>query len=227
MNLLQSAFAHTKMLSPHARGRAFERVLSLMLAQEEIQHGLAYRPDGEEIDGWLQHEGRMFLLEAKWHKDPISASSVYSFKCKVDGKFSGTCGIFISMSGYSEECVPALVHGKDLNILLFDEKDVKAIVQGEMFTTVLTEKLAVAGRTGEIYVPWPKLRFSQQGTERNFSLHPLLPPEVIPLEGDLLAAILSHSIAALITTQPYLKPCPSKFSCIVDALDCSPYFPRA
>jgi hypothetical protein len=129
-----------------ARGKAFEGVLGQMLAEEEIRHVLAYRPSGEEIDGAFWWNTHTFLLEAKWQKDPIPASEIYAFKGKVDGKFSGTRGVFISMSGYSDDCVEALVYGKDLNILLFDEDDVKAIIGDApndrvRFTTVLTEKL--------------------------------------------------------------------------------------
>ena len=128
MNTLQQAFEETKQLDPVKRGKAFEKVLGLILELEKIRHVLAYRPSGEEIDGAFWWNDRTFLLEAKWHKDPLPASSIYTFKGKVDGKFSGTCGVFISMSGYSTECVDALVHGKALNILLFDEKDIEAII---------------------------------------------------------------------------------------------------
>jgi hypothetical protein len=170
VNPLQQAFTETKNLEPRSRGKAFERLLGLMFAREGIRHVLAYRPSGEEIDGAFWWNTRTFLLEAKWHKDPIPASAIYAFKGKVDGKFSGTRGVFISMSGYSEDCVEALVHGKDLNILLFDEDDVKAIIgndhiEGEKFTTVLTEKLFAAGQTGNVYLPWYDLQRVRRSTE--------------------------------------------------------------
>jgi hypothetical protein len=171
MNPLQQAFTEAKNLDPRPRGKAFEGVLGQMLAEEEIRHVLAYRPSGEEIDGAFWWNTHTFLLEAKWQKDPIPASEIYAFKGKVDGKFSGTRGVFISMSGYSEDCVEALVYGKDLNILLFDEDDVKAIIgdaphDGVRFTTVLAEKLFAAGQTGKVYLPWQDLQKVRKSTEK-------------------------------------------------------------
>ncbi len=52
------------------------------------------RPKGEVIDGSFVLDDRYFLLEAKWHKDPIPASDLYAFKGKVDGKLIGTIGVF-------------------------------------------------------------------------------------------------------------------------------------
>ena len=51
MNSLQQAFEEARQLDPRARGKAFEKVLGLMLELEKIRHVLAYRPQGEEIDG--------------------------------------------------------------------------------------------------------------------------------------------------------------------------------
>src|ERR1700730_12426477 len=163
MAALQQAFTETKQLEPTKRGKALEKVLGLMLNLEKIRHVLAYRPSGEEIDGAFWWNDRTFLLEAKWHKDPIPASDIYTFNGKVDGKFIGTCGVFISISGYSKDCVDAVVHGKDLNIILFDGNDIEAIIgsantEAEHFTTLLTEKLFAAGQTGNIYLPWRDLQ---------------------------------------------------------------------
>ncbi len=48
-----------------------------------------------------------------------SSSSLYQFKGKVEGKLTGTVGLFFSMSGYSTDAVQALLVGKDLNLVLF------------------------------------------------------------------------------------------------------------
>lgn len=55
MNSLQQAFEDSKQLDPRARGKAFEKVLGLMLDLEKIRYVIAYRPSGEEIDGALSH----------------------------------------------------------------------------------------------------------------------------------------------------------------------------
>jgi hypothetical protein len=97
-------------------------------------------------------DGHVLLLEAKWHRDPLPASSIYAFKAKVDGKLVGTIGIYISMSGYSEDAVKALRVGKTINVILFDQHDIEAAV--DAFEDVLRFKLRQAAQQGEVYVPF-------------------------------------------------------------------------
>ena len=123
-----------------------------MLNADELEPRLRVRPSGEEIDGSFHFGDRTYLLEAKWHGAPIPASSIYAFKGKVDGKLSGTIGIFVSMSGYSEEAVDALTAGKGLNVLLFDRSDIEGCVDYG-FTRVLRAKLRAAAEEGVVLFP--------------------------------------------------------------------------
>jgi len=91
----------------------------------------SYRPSGEEMDGSFEFRGRVMLLEAKWTKGPMPASSLCQFKGKIDGKLVGTLGMFMSMGGYSPEAVDALVAGKSLNLIMFDSEDMQAIATAD------------------------------------------------------------------------------------------------
>jgi hypothetical protein len=136
------------------RGFAFERLLMALFAIDDLEPRAGYRPEGEQIDGSIYLDGRVYLLEAKWHADPLPASTLYQFKGKVDGKLAGTIGIFISMSGYSKDAVDALILGKNLNVILFDRRDMDAaIIRGSGFRQVLKFKLRKASEEGAIYFP--------------------------------------------------------------------------
>lgn len=136
------------------RGHAFERLLNKLFLFDDLEPRTGYRPAGEQIDGSLYFDGRMYLLEAKWHADPLPASTLYQFKGKVDGKLVGTIGVFISMSGYAKDAVDALVLGKGLNIILFDQRDIEtAIIRGAGFKNILKLKLRRAAEEGAIYFP--------------------------------------------------------------------------
>lgn len=137
------------------RGKEFEKVICELLQEEGLEPRTSYRPTGEEIDGSFVLDGKFFLLEAKWHKDTLPASAIYQFKAKVDGKLVSTLGVFISMSGYSEDTVEAVRLGKALNVILFDGEDFAACLdEGVTFTQVLRAKLRRAAETGEIYFPY-------------------------------------------------------------------------
>ncbi|MEC0107366.1 hypothetical protein P4H27_10500 [Paenibacillus taichungensis] len=136
------------------RGFAFERLLYKLFSFEQLEPRTGYRPLGEQIDGSIYLDGRIYLLEAKWHAEPLPASTLYQFKGKVEGKLAGTIGIFISMSGYAEDAVDALVLGKTLNIILLDQRDLDAAIARSLgFTNVLKRKLRMAAEEGAIYFP--------------------------------------------------------------------------
>lgn len=136
------------------RGRKFERILHAMFAEAKLTPRTSFRPKGEEVDGSIWFQGRTILVEAKWTSDPHPASSLYQFKGKVDGKIVGTLGIFISIGGFSADSVDALLAGKELNLILADGDDMRAIVD-EKFTIVeaIERKLRAAGEAGTPFLP--------------------------------------------------------------------------
>lgn len=158
---LPEQYAQLRQLSESApaplkrkRGFDFERVLKRLLDADGLEPRSSYKAKGEQIDGSFYLDGTFILLEAKWHADPIPASTLYQFKGKVDGKLVGTLGVFISMSGYSEDAVDALTAGKSLNLILFNKEDVDAAIAGNQgFKTILKAKLRKAAEEGLVYYP--------------------------------------------------------------------------
>lgn len=137
------------------RGFQLEKLIYSVLENENLEPRSGYKPEGEQIDGSFFWNGQTFLLEAKWVEKPLPASSIYSFKGKLDGKFHTTSGVFISINGYSEDVEDALKFGKSLNILLFDSNDMTLIFNGDVsFSEVLKFKLRQAGDTGSLLVPY-------------------------------------------------------------------------
>ncbi len=136
------------------RGRTFERVLKRIFSHEDMEPRASMRPSGEEIDGSFAMGDRFFLLEAKWHANPIPASSLYAFKGKVDGKLIGTIGAFFSMSDYSTEAVDALLYGKELNLILFGKNDLLLIEDGKIsMRDAMRVKLRYAVDYGQPFFP--------------------------------------------------------------------------
>jgi hypothetical protein len=137
------------------RGYKFETLLNGVLKQEQLLPRTSYKTQGEQIDGSFIYNGKAFLLEAKWHKDELPASSIYAFKGKVDGKLIGTIGIYISVSGYLPDTIDALSLGKTINVLLFDGNDMVAVVNPKIgFRKVLEFKLRAAAEEGIVFAPF-------------------------------------------------------------------------
>jgi len=136
------------------RGYKFEKLILEVLKRDELCPRASYKIDGEQIDGSFVLGDRVYLLEAKWHKKEMSASDIYSFKGKVDGKLIGTIGIFISISGFSKDSVDALICGKNVNIILFDKNDFEISLREKgAFKKILLEKIRVAAEEGSPFYP--------------------------------------------------------------------------
>ncbi|MBB4803438.1 hypothetical protein HNP37_003513 [Flavobacterium nitrogenifigens] len=142
-------------ISPQKRGFAFEKLLKAKLENEQLEPRSGYRPTAEQIDGSFFWEGRTFLIEAKWEKNKLPASSLYAFQGKLNGKFHTTSGVFIAVNGYSADVEEGLKVGKPLNMVLFDGSDIQLIFNDEVsFLQVLKFKLRQAGDTGSLNVPY-------------------------------------------------------------------------
>lgn len=137
------------------RGREFEKLLSKLFNLESLEPRTSYRPRGQEIDGSFYFDGKFFLLEAKWRRNPTSASQIFAFKGKVNGKLIGTLGVFVSISGYSKDAANAVTFGQDINTILFDQDDFEWCLNSEHgFRNILKFKLRAAAEQGSIYSPY-------------------------------------------------------------------------
>jgi hypothetical protein len=207
---LKEEFAHVEAMSPVRRGRAFEAFLRHLISNSSLYPSLSFRPAGEEIDGSFWWEGRTYLIEAKWTADPIPASSIYMFKGKVDGKLVGTIGVFLSLSGYSEDAVAAVQLGKTLSVVLFDRTDIEAAVEGVPFRKILRDKLYAAGRTGEIYIPWKKLRQARHAAKEvtDRQVEASLPTVFILVEGredaNIIRELLRERFGRDLIAEPHI-----------------------
>ncbi len=67
---------------------------------------------GEQIDGSFELDNEVYLLEAKWHKEPRPAADLYVFREKIEGKSRFTRGVFLSINGITSEAEQAITQGK-------------------------------------------------------------------------------------------------------------------
>ncbi|MEN8218995.1 MAG: restriction endonuclease [Pseudomonadota bacterium] len=154
---LQDKFNQLKSLGKkhQQRGYEFEKFIFDLLEYENLSPSPSYRYRGEQIDGFFEFENRFFLLEAKWWREPVSVSDIYVFRAKIEGRLSGTLGVFISMAGYTVEVPTVLRYGKEINVILFNKKDMEfALADNCSFGTVLKTKLRRAAQHGDVYYPF-------------------------------------------------------------------------
>ena len=151
-NLYSGKDKDGKIISNQRRGYLFEDFLKQLYIKENIEFTEPFKIIGEQIDGAFKFEGEHYLIEAKWHDAWSASNSLYQFAGKVEGKMYGR-GVFISINGFSDESVRALMQGKALRTILVDGGDL-VLVTEEIYTfkELLNSKIKAAQTMGRIYV---------------------------------------------------------------------------
>jgi len=141
-------------LDPSSRGIAFEQFLRELFEVSGLCPRPPFRLTGEQIDGSFEIDADIYLVEAKWHKEPTGQSDLLVFREKVESKSSWTRGLFISYSGFTNEGLQAFARGRSTNIIGMSGQDLYFILEGEIsLADAIKQKVRRAAETGEFYVP--------------------------------------------------------------------------
>ena len=99
--------------NPQRRGLLLEKVLNRFFESSGILVREDFRrmsDDGreliEQIDGVIEIDGELYLVEMKWHKERVGVGVVSNHIRRVLSR-SGSRGIFISYSGYTDAAIQA------------------------------------------------------------------------------------------------------------------------
>lgn len=113
-----------------ARGLQFEKLALDLFESENLVKKKSYHTSdnrSEQIDGALILDGTRALLEVKWVSSGLAASDLYAFLGKVENKFIGTIGIFISRENLSDNFLRSLKSGRRQSVLVIHGNDVDHI----------------------------------------------------------------------------------------------------
>ncbi|WP_319576013.1 hypothetical protein [uncultured Desulfobacter sp.] len=112
------------------RGLQFERLALELFEAEKLVKKKSYHTSdnrSEQIDGALYVDGTRALLEVKWVDSGLAASNLYAFLGKVENKFLGTIGIFLSRVNLSDNFLRSLKAGRRQSVIVIHGKDIDHI----------------------------------------------------------------------------------------------------
>ena len=96
---------------PWRRGKALESVLNrwfnvagILVREAFVVKGNEREGIVEQIDGMIELQGNLYLVEMKWHAAPIGTDGVSQHLVRVFNR-SGARGIFIASSGYTDAAI--------------------------------------------------------------------------------------------------------------------------
>lgn len=138
-------------LAPHARGYAFEGFLKGLFDAFGLAAQEPFRLRGEQIDGSFQLASEIYLLEAKWHGQPIGVAELHTFHGKIEQKAAWTRGLFVSNSGFTQDGLTAFGRGK--RVICMDGLDLYEMLDREIpLNQVLERKVRRAAETGAPFI---------------------------------------------------------------------------
>jgi len=138
-------------LAPQARGYAFEGFLKALFDAFGLAAEDPFRLRGEQIDGSFQLGSDIYLLEAKWHGQPIGVAELHTFHGKIEQKAAWTRGLFVSNSGFTDDGLVAFGRGK--RVICMDGLDLYEMLDRELpLNQVLERKVRRAAETGSPFV---------------------------------------------------------------------------
>ena len=141
-------------LQPQQRGYAFERFLKDLFDAYGLSGRASFRLVGEQIDGSFVMHNETYLLEAKWQNSPIGAGELHTFEGKLGEKAKWSRGLFVSISGFSDDGLQAFGRGK--SVICVDGCDLSEMLNHRLSVVdVLSAKVRRAAETGN---PFTRVR---------------------------------------------------------------------
>lgn len=140
------------------RGIKLEGILNRLFKNEEILVKEAFTIKGEhdegiiqQIDGAIEVNSHLYLVEMKWWKNPLGPGEVAQHMIRLFER-SDVRGIFISASGYTDS---AVIHIKKAlgqrTIVLFTLKELVLLLEGEDgFEALLKSKVEAVQLEGKL-----------------------------------------------------------------------------
>ncbi len=148
---LQSQLIAISGLPPQKRGLEFEKFLQDLFDAQGLSSRASFRLTGEQIDGSFVMHDETYLLEAKWQNSLIGAQDLHTFQGKLGEKASWSRGLFVSISGFSEEGLLAFGRGKSL--ICMDGFDLSEMLRRRLsIVDVLAAKVRRAAETGSPFM---------------------------------------------------------------------------
>jgi hypothetical protein len=136
-----------------ARGYRLEKVLRDLFVLFDLDPKASFRITGEQIDGAFSFEGTDYLLEARWRDRQASATDLDALAGKLSRRLDNTLGLFLSISGFTDEGVKAHSSGRRI-IILMDGSHLMAVLEGRIdLMQLLLRMRRHAAQTGNIYLP--------------------------------------------------------------------------
>ncbi|MDZ4854262.1 MAG: restriction endonuclease [Nitrospirota bacterium] len=155
----EDLFALFAQQDAHKRGKLLEQVLNDLFACHDMLVREAFTVRGncaegviEQIDGLIELDGHLYLVEMKWWNSPIGVGDIAPHLVRIFNRGGQARGVFISYTDFTEpavsQCRDALVRGavvvlatlQEIVTLLNAEGDLKAWFRAKLNAAIVDKQ---------------------------------------------------------------------------------------
>ena len=139
-------------------GLALEQLLNQLFDLFQLHPRQPFRIVGEQIDGSFELDGQIYLLEAKWEKQPLPEADLLIFRGKIEGKSTFTRGVFIALNDVSLPARDAITRGKAPAFFVMNGHDLIMILsEAVSLTDFLRKRVRLLAEEGCVCAPFSRL----------------------------------------------------------------------
>lgn len=142
-----------KTQSLQSRGLEFEKWLCELFKLFNLFPKMNIVIPGQQIDISILFDSRVFLVEAKWLRKRVGEPEVREFYGKLMDRNVHTCGIIVSMSGFTDTAKNYLRKNRERIILLIKGEELHYVLSGFDMCELLQQKLRSLSEMGEQWFP--------------------------------------------------------------------------
>ena len=115
-----------------SRGYEFQSFLEKFFKLWNLNPRRAFRITGEEIDGSIELDSEIYLLEARWRRKKAERDDLIIFSSKIGNKSEWTRGLFISVNGFDERALQYFVSQGKPNFLAMTGNELESVLRGKV-----------------------------------------------------------------------------------------------
>ncbi|CAN5535028.1 hypothetical protein BH11BAC1_BH11BAC1_06320 [soil metagenome] len=133
------------------KGYKLEKLLYDLFLLFDLSPRSAFKLLGEQIDGAFFFEHQNFLMEAKFTAEQVQLAAIHVFHGKISGKLKNTLGLFISINGFTKECIASNITLQSKSVILMDGIDLMNVLENRIgLDDMISSKKSHASETGQL-----------------------------------------------------------------------------
>jgi hypothetical protein len=151
-----------------ARGTALEPLINRIFDYYGEDSKGPVRRVGEQIDGTLKFDSHWHYVEIRWKAQKTTAQVVSVLRDRARDSYGGdTKALFISINGYTGECLESLANRTDERVMLMDGYDLRCVLNCDIALDILlAEKQAALVRDKRPFVSAMEIIRARTGETR-------------------------------------------------------------